>query len=163
MAGFVSETVNANGHVLQVKSEPMALEKFPPPSTLTSAEREIWTYALQDIPLRVFRARNVHLLREYCRARIAFEDKDFEPLTREYKLAFNFILRLEALLGISVPAEFSRQRHLSRVQSQAEALAIKRDMLKAQRDGKLPPGAHKEEAPMGPTRQGFSFVGGRAA
>lgn len=161
MAGFVNETVNANGHVLQVKQEPMALEKFPPPSTLTSAEREVWVHALQDIPLRVFRERNVHLLREYCKARIKFEEKDLEPLTREYKLAMNFIVRMEGLLGISVPAEFSRQRHMSRVQTQAEALAVKRELLKAQREGKLPPGSHKEDTPTGPSRQRFSYVGGR--
>lgn len=160
MAGFVSETVNANGHVVQVSKEPMALEKFPPPAELTSAERAVWTNALREIPLRVFRERNVHLLREYCRVRIRFEEKDFEPFTREYKLAFNFILRLEGLLGISIPAEFARQRYLSRVQTQAEALALKRDMLKAQRDGKLPAGSHKDE-PMGPSRQKFSYVGGR--
>lgn len=163
MAGFVTDTVNANGHVLQVKQEPMALEKFPPPAELTSAERAIWTCALQDIPLRVFRERNVHLLREYCRVRLTFEEKDFEPFTREHRAALSFVLRLENMLGLSVAAESSRQRHMSRLQSQAEALAVKREMLKAQREGKLPAGSHKQDAPVGPSRQKFSYVGGPAA
>jgi hypothetical protein len=44
-----------------------ALERFPPPETLTDMQRNLWIACLSDVPLDFFRPRHIPIMIQYVR------------------------------------------------------------------------------------------------